>query len=39
VFSLASVQDGHGPVIALALAAGFSAIAAVFSTLRLRQWR
>ncbi|MDB5945490.1 MAG: major facilitator superfamily 1 [Ramlibacter sp.] len=36
IFSVASVQDGRGPVIALALAAGFAAAAAVFSALRLR---
>jgi DHA2 family multidrug resistance protein-like MFS transporter len=36
IFSLASVGDGSGPVIALALAAAFAAAAAVFSALRLR---
>ena len=36
VFSLANAHDGHGPIIALALAAGLSAIAGTFSSLRLR---
>jgi DHA2 family multidrug resistance protein-like MFS transporter len=36
IFSLASVADGRGPVLALALAAGFAGAAAVFSTLRMR---
>ena len=36
VFSFLSVHDGRGPVAALALAAGFAAMAALFSALRLR---
>ena len=36
IFSLANAHDGRGPVIALALAAGFAATAGAFSTLRLR---
>ncbi len=36
VFSVANAHDGHGPVIALALAAGLSAMAGAFSSLRLR---
>jgi len=36
VFSVANPHDGHGPVIALALAAGLSAVAGTFSSLRLR---
>ena len=36
VFSLTSAHDGRGPTIALAIAAGFSAVASIFSTLRLR---
>ncbi|RQO39823.1 MFS transporter [Variovorax sp. KBW07] len=36
VFSLWSPHGGHGPVVALVLAASCAAIAAVFSTLRLR---
>ncbi len=36
VFSFANPHDGHGPIIALALAAGLSAIAGTFSSLRLR---
>ena len=36
IFSSANVHDGRGPVIALALAACFAAVAGAFSTLRLR---
>jgi DHA2 family multidrug resistance protein-like MFS transporter len=36
VFSVASAHAGQGPTIALAIAAGFAAVAGVFSTLRLR---
>ncbi|MEP6823763.1 MAG: MFS transporter [Ramlibacter sp.] len=36
IFSVASAHDGAGPVIALALAAGFAAAASLFSLLRLR---
>lgn len=36
VFSLWSPHGGHGPVVALVLAASFAAVAAVFSTLRLK---
>ncbi|MFC5499432.1 MFS transporter [Caenimonas terrae] len=36
IFSFSSVHDGRGPAIALALAAGFAAVAAVFSALRVR---
>jgi DHA2 family multidrug resistance protein-like MFS transporter len=36
VFSFANAHDGRGPIIALALAAGLSAIAGTFSSLRLR---
>lgn len=36
VFTLTSAHDGAGPSLALALAAGFAATAAVFSLLRLR---
>ena len=36
IFSFANAHDGRGPVIALALAAGLSAVAGAFSTLRLR---
>lgn len=36
IFSFASAHDGRGPVIALALAACFAAVAGAFSTLRLR---
>jgi DHA2 family multidrug resistance protein-like MFS transporter len=36
VFSLADAHAGHGPVIALAMAAGFAAAAAIFSSLRVR---
>jgi MFS transporter, DHA2 family, multidrug resistance protein len=36
VFSSTNVHDGRGPVIALALAACFAAVAGAFSTLRLR---
>jgi DHA2 family multidrug resistance protein-like MFS transporter len=35
LFSFANVHDGRGPVIALALAACFAAVAGAFSTLRL----
>jgi DHA2 family multidrug resistance protein-like MFS transporter len=36
IFSLANAHDGRGPVIALALAAAFAAIAGAFSSMRLR---
>jgi DHA2 family multidrug resistance protein-like MFS transporter len=36
IFSIASAHDGRGPVIALAAAAGFAAVASMFSLLRLR---
>ena len=36
VFSVASAHDGRGPAIALAAAAGFAAVASLFSMLRLR---
>jgi DHA2 family multidrug resistance protein-like MFS transporter len=36
IFSVAGVQDGRGPLIALAIAAGLAGFAAVFSSLRLR---
>ena len=36
IFSVASAHDGRGPVIALAAAAGFAAVASMFSMLRLR---
>jgi len=36
IFNVASVHDGHGPLLALVLAAGFAAEASVFSLLRLR---
>ena len=36
IFSLADPHNGQGPAIALGLAAGFAAIAGVFSTMRLR---
>ena len=36
IFSVTDAHDGRGPVIALALAASFACIAAVFSLLRLR---
>ncbi len=36
VFSIWSPHDGHGPVIALALAAGCAALAGIFSSFRLR---
>ncbi len=36
IFSLADPHNGQGPTIALGLAAGFAAIAGVFSTMRLR---
>jgi DHA2 family multidrug resistance protein-like MFS transporter len=36
IFSLTTVHDGRGPVLALALAACFAAVAAVFSALRVR---
>ena len=36
VFSVASAHDGRGPAIALAAAAGFAAVACLFSMLRLR---
>lgn len=36
IFSVADPHNGHGPTIALGLAAGFAAIAGVFSTMRLR---
>jgi DHA2 family multidrug resistance protein-like MFS transporter len=37
IFSVWDPHDGKGPVIALVLAAGCAALAAVFSTLRVRQ--
>jgi DHA2 family multidrug resistance protein-like MFS transporter len=37
IFSVLSVSDGRGPVLALALAACFAAVAAVFSALRVRR--
>ncbi len=36
VFSIWSPHGGHGPVVALVLAASFAAVAAVFSSLRLK---
>jgi DHA2 family multidrug resistance protein-like MFS transporter len=36
VFSICSPHGGHGPVVALVLAASFAAVAAVFSSLRLK---
>lgn len=36
IFTIASAHDGRGPVIALAAAAGFAAVASLFSMLRLR---
>lgn len=36
IFRFASAHDGRGPIIALALAASFAAVAGAFSTLRLR---
>ena len=36
IFSFASAHDGRGPLIALAAAAGFAAVASLFSLLRLR---
>jgi len=36
IFSFANAHDGRGPVIALAVAACFAAVAGAFSTLRLR---
>jgi DHA2 family multidrug resistance protein-like MFS transporter len=36
VFSVADPHNGHGPTLALGLAAGFAAVAGVFSSLRLR---
>lgn len=36
VFSIWSPHEGHGPVIALALAAGCAALAGIFSSFRLR---
>ncbi|MDR2451832.1 MAG: MFS transporter [Candidatus Accumulibacter sp.] len=36
IFSVADPHNGHGPTLALGLAAGFAAVAGVFSTLRLR---
>ena len=36
IFGVANPHNGHGPTIALSLAAGFAAIAGVFSTMRLR---
>jgi DHA2 family multidrug resistance protein-like MFS transporter len=38
VFSLWSPHEGRGPVIALVLAAGCAALAAIFSSLRLRKY-
>jgi DHA2 family multidrug resistance protein-like MFS transporter len=37
IFSIAGVQDGRGPMLALAVAATLSAAAAVFSALRMRR--
>ena len=34
IFSMANAHNGHGPVIALALAACFAAVAGIFSSLR-----
>ncbi|HUW36827.1 MAG TPA: MFS transporter [Rhodocyclaceae bacterium] len=39
IFSFANAHDGRGPLIALALAAGFAAMAGAFSALRLRHPR
>ncbi|MDR2789063.1 MAG: MFS transporter [Candidatus Accumulibacter sp.] len=39
IFSIADPHNGHGPTIALALAAGFAAVAGVFSALRVRGQR
>ncbi len=36
IFNLESVHDGQGPLLALVLAAGFAAVASVFSLARLR---
>ncbi|QHI98863.1 MFS transporter [Xylophilus rhododendri] len=36
VFSLFDAHNGHGPVVGLALAAGFATAAAIFSTMRVR---
>lgn len=36
IFSFSSAHDGHGPAIALGLAACFAAVASVFSSLRLK---
>ena len=36
VFSLFNAHNGHGPTVGLALAAGFAAAGAVFSSMRLR---
>ena len=36
IFSVFNPHDGHGPLVALWLAAGFASVAAVFSTLRIR---
>ena len=36
IFSIASAHDGRGPAIGLAAAAGFAAVASLFSMLRLR---
>jgi len=36
VFSLFDAHNGHGPVVGLGLAAGFAALAGVFSSLRVR---
>jgi DHA2 family multidrug resistance protein-like MFS transporter len=36
IFSIADPHNGHGPTLALALSAGFAAVAGVFSALRLR---
>jgi DHA2 family multidrug resistance protein-like MFS transporter len=36
IFSVAGSMDGRGPLIALALAAGFAAVASLVSLLRLR---
>jgi DHA2 family multidrug resistance protein-like MFS transporter len=36
IFSIADPHNGYGPTLAMGLAAGFAAVASVFSTLRLR---
>lgn len=39
IFSAAGARDGHGPSIALAVAAGMAAVSSVFSLLRVRRQR